>query len=418
MKNALWWLTILTALASQTDCLAAGSITEYTHARWWDGSRFTEGQRYVRDGMFVAKPRGLPGSVVDLQDDFIVPPFGDAHNHMAGAPDVFNNDALNAGVFYFMNPNILASRAPALSSYLSRPDRIDAKLSMGGITAPGGHPEKLYQDTLIKYVYTNMKPEQMIGDAFHYVTRAEDIDPVLNLLVAQHAEFVKIMLLYSEEFEKRKDDPAYRGNKGLDPKLVPNIVAAAHKRGLRVAAHIETASDFRAIVASGVDEAAHMPGYVALEDPIDKYLITDADAAAAAKVHIVLVATASLGAFTRDADSRLPAVQAMQAENLKKLLKARVPLLIGTDGKVDGAIAETQYLVALGVMDPATALRILSTDTPRYIFPGRKIGRLAPGYEASFVALTADPSKDSNNLKSVGGYAKQGVLLKAPSARP
>lgn len=416
MKIAVMCLTVLTALAGHGNCLASSTV-EYTHAGWWDGHHFIDGQRYVRDGIFVAKPASLPDQVVDLRGEFIVPPFGDAHNHMVGKPEEFNRAALNAGIFYFMNPNIMASEAPALRAYLSQPDRIEAKLSMGGITTPGGHPEKLYQDTLIKYVYTNMKPEQMIGDAFHYVTRVEDIDPVLNRLVAQQAEFVKIMVLHSEEFEKRKDDPAYRGSKGLDPKLVPAIVAAAHKRGLRVAAHIETAADFRTIVAAGVDESAHMPGYVALEDPIDKYRITDDDAAAAAKAHIVVVTTAAIGGFTRDPESRLLPVQAMQAANLRKLRRASVPLLIGTDGKVDGAITEAQYLVNLGVLDAAGVLRMLSTDTPRYIFPGRKIGALVPGYEASFVALTADPSKDVNNLKSVDGYVKQGVLVKAPAAR-
>lgn len=40
------------------------------------------------------------------------------------------------------------------------------------------------------------------------------------------------------------------------------------------------------------------------------------------------------------------------------------------------------------------------------------------GYEASFVALTADPSMDVNNSKSVHGYVKQGVLLQARAARP
>lgn len=396
---------------------AQGTTVEYIHARWWDGRHFLTGERYVNDGMFVVRPAARPAEVRDLKGDFIVPSFGDAHNHMAGSPEEFNREALAAGVFYFMNPNIMATVAPKLRAYLSQPDRIEARLSMGGITAPGGHPEKLYQDTLIKYVYTNMQPWQMVGDAFHYVTCSGDIDPVLNQLQAQHAEFIKIMVLYSEDFERRKDDDTLRGSKGLDPKLVPGIVAAAHRRGLTVAAHIETAADFRVIVSAGVDESAHMPGYVALEDPLDQYRITDADAAAAARAHVTVVATASYAQYTRDAESRLPAVKAMQAANLKKLLGAGVALLIGTDGKADAAIGEAKYLVSLGVLDARAALRLLSVDTPRYIFPGRKIGALEPGYEASFVALTADPTRDVKNLRTVDGYAKRGLLLKAPAGK-
>jgi imidazolonepropionase-like amidohydrolase len=293
---------------------------------------------------------------------------------------------------------------------------VDAKLAIGGITAPGGHPEKLYEDVLAKYVYTDMKPEQMVGDAFNYVTQPADIDPVMDKLVAEHTDFVKIFLLYSEDFAKRKDDPAVRGDKGLDPKLVPAIVAAAHKRGLKVAAHIETAADFRVVVAAGVDEAAHMPGYVALEDPVSKYAITDADATAAAKAHISVVTTAWLATVTRDAAKRLPEVQAMQRANLQKLQAAGVPLILGTDGDADSVIKEAQYLVGLGVIDALTALRLLSVDTPRYIFPERKLGALEPGYEASFLVLSADPAADIGNLRKIDLREKQGLELAAPTA--
>lgn len=387
-------------------------VTAYIHGQWWDGQRFEPGDRYVQDGLFVSKPAASPARSVDLHGDYAVPPFGDAHNHMPGSPAAFNSAALDAGVFYFMNPNIMASVVPGTRAYLAAPGRIDAKFAIGGITAPGGHPEKLYQDILTKYVYTDMKPEQMVGDAFNYVTKAADIDPVMDKLVAEHTDFVKIFLLYSEDFAKRKDDPAVRGDKGLDPALVPAIVAAAHKRGLKVAAHIETAADFRVAVAAGVDEAAHMPGYVALEDPVSKYAITDADAAAAAKAHITVVTTSWLGGNTRDPAKRLPEVQAMQRANLQRLQAAGVPLILGTDGDAGGVVKEAQYLVDLGVLDAPTALRLLCVDTPRFIFPERKLGVLEPGYEASFLALSADPTRDIGNVHKIDLREKQGLVLK------
>src|SRR5581483_12479235 len=118
---------------------------------------------------------------------------------------------------------------------LDGPGKVDAVLSMGAITAPGGHPEALYVDVLRQRVYPQLKPEDFLGDAFHYVTKPGDIDPVLDRLVAQHAQFVKLMVIFSEEYAKRKDDPAYRGYKGVDPALVPAIARAAHRRGLRLA---------------------------------------------------------------------------------------------------------------------------------------------------------------------------------------
>lgn len=393
-------------------------VTEYTNANWWNGARFETGTRYVSDGVFVEKPTVPVDAVVDLQGEFIVPPYADAHNHMPGTIADFNKAALDAGVFYFMNPNSLASGAAATRAYLSRPNRIDAKLSMGGITAPGGHPAKLYQDILIKYVYTDMTPEQMVGDAFHYVTRTEDIEPVIQKLVSQHADFVKIFLLYSEEFDKRKDDPKYRGDRGLDPKLIPAIVKAAHNHGLKVAAHIETTADFRVAVDAGVDEIAHLPGYVALKDPVSKYVISKSDADDAARHHTVVVTTAAYALHTRDPESRLSAVQTMQVSNLSKLMAAGVPILLGTDGNAGDVVKEAQYLVGLHIVGPAQALKLLAEDTPRYIFPERKIGSLSPGYEASFLCLTADPSLDAANLGTLNGYAKRGVLLKLTVGTP
>jgi predicted amidohydrolase YtcJ len=45
-------------------------------------------------------------------------------------------------------------------------------------------------------------------------------------------------------------------------------------------------------------------------------------------------------------------------------------------------------------MDSAALLRIWSETTPRAIFPNRQIGRLAPGYEASFLVVDEDPRVD------------------------
>jgi imidazolonepropionase-like amidohydrolase len=393
----------------QSSMASDAPVISYENGKWWNGNVFEPGTRYVGSGVFVEGPTGAPNRTVDLRGAYVVPAFADAHNHMAGSPLEVNARAEAAGIFYLMNPNVLSSSAREIRAALSGPSTIDAVLSMGGITAPGGHPEKLYVDILSKYVYPNMKPGDFVGDAFHYVTEASDVDPVLDRLVAQHAQFVKIMLLYSEEFEKRQNDSAFRGLKGLDPKLVPAIVRAAHKRGLRVAAHIETAADFRTIVASGVDEAAHMPGYFAQGDPISAYEITDADARAAARAHIVVVATASYALFGDKA--RLPLVRVMQRANLQKLKAAGVPLLIGTDGEPDAAIAEARYLIDLGIFTPKQALRSLTFDTPRYILPGRRIGAFNLGYEASFLVLDGDPSVDFNAVARIGLRAKQGIEL-------
>ena len=409
------WLLGAAAAAQPAGPPKDGPTVAYTHGRWWSGSAFVEGARYVRGGMFVARPARRPDRSVDLAGAYVTPPYADAHNHMAGRASDVSLRATASGVFYLMNPTILASAAPALRRALQGPGKIDAVLSMGAITAPGGHPEALYVDVLRPRVYPQMAPGDFLGDAFHYVTSPADIAPVLDRLVAQHAQFVKIMLLYSEEYARRKDDPAFRGNRGMDPALVAPLVAAAHARGLRVAAHIETAADFRAIVRAGVDEAAHMPGYYGAKGSLDAYRITPADARAAARAHIVVVPTASLAFINnREDPARLAVVEAMQRANLLALKHAGVPLLIGTDQQPGDAPDEAAYLITLGVLTPREALNSLSDATPRYIFPGRRIGRLSPGYEASFLVLAGDPTRDFAASQEILRRVKQGFEIPDP----
>jgi imidazolonepropionase-like amidohydrolase len=406
------WLFLLAAPAG------ASPVVAYTHARWWTGTSFMRGTRFVQDGLFVEPPHGRVSRTVDLKDGWVVPPYADAHNHMPGPPDMVSERAIRAGVFYLMNPTIMASTAAALRHALLGPGKVDAVLSMGAITAPGGHPEPLYVDILRPRVYPNVPPDKFVGDAFHYVTKLSDIRPVLDRLQSQGAEFVKIMVLNSEEFAERTNDPARRGHSGLNPALVAPLVAEAHRRGLRVAAHIETAADFRLIVAAGVDEAAHMPGYYGDVLP-GRYAITDADAAAAARSHIVIVATAWVAADSNQGrPERLAEAQAVQRANLEKLEAAGVPLLIGTDGQPDDALKEVRYLVHLGVLTPRAAIQTLTETTPHWIFPKRHLGRIAPGYEASFLVLGGDPTRSLENTADIRLRVKQGFEIRLRKQSP
>lgn len=388
---------------------AQSSVVRYTHGRWWTGSGFIAADRCVAETKFVHCPKTLQGQVVDLAGRYVIPPLADAHNHVP-----FNTErAIAGGVLYLLDPTNLATQVLPPEQRRPTPGKVDVVYSMGAITAPGGHPEKLYQDILGPRYFKGKKPSDFVGDAFHYVTTAADIGPVLDRLVAQHSEFVKVMVLHSEEFARRRDDPEFRGARGLDPELIPELVREAHRRGLRVGAHVETAADFRVIVAAGVDVAMHLPGYYG-GTPIASYAITDADARAPGRSRIRVISTASLALQNPD-KSGLPALQAMQRTNLRKLQRARVPLLIGTDQEADAAVGEAGYLVALGVLTPVQALNSLTRTTPAFIYPRRLIGRLATGYEASFLVLDRDPSRDLSVMPAaIVSRVKQGMNIAAP----
>ena len=69
------------------------------------------------------------------------------------------------------------------------------------------------------------------------------------------------------------------------------------------------------------------------------------------------------------------------------------------------------YLASLGVYNNAELLRLWTEETPRAIFPERRIGRLAPGYEASFLVLDKDPTADFSNVKTIRLRVKQGFTI-------
>ena len=58
-------------------------------------------------------------------------------------------------------------------------------------------------------------------------------------------------------------------------------------------------------------------------------------------------------------------------------------------------------------------LHLLSTETPQWIFPGRRIGELRPAYEASFLALEENPVEDLGALRKIALRLKQGQVLEA-----
>lgn len=114
-------------------------------------------------------------------------------------------------------------------------------------------------------------------------------------------------------------------------------------------------------------------------------------------------------------EAERPAVEKAQLANLKLLHENKVRLAIGSDNTGDTSWNEITYLRELGIFDDRTLLKMWTETTPRAIFPDRKIGRLADGYEANFLVLEADPLADLANVKKIKYRFRQGVLLE-PSA--
>jgi hypothetical protein len=210
-----------------------------------------------------------------------------------------------------------------------------------------------------------------------------------------------VYLEESEHHAIRRDDPSWFGKRGMDPDLVPAVVALAHDAGLRVAAHVTSRHDFQVAVEAGVDEIAHLP--------LQK--LEPEDTRAAAARGIVQVTTV----LSHRPTDGIEDLDALHRTNLATLRAAGVIMVLGTDSR-DTVVDEVMKLAALKAFEPNELVRMLVQDTPRWIFPQRPIGRFEAGAEASFLVLGSNPLEDLTALRDIQSRVKSGrhIALEAP----
>lgn len=384
----------------------------YTNALWYraDGSGFDAGERYAIDGVFVRERPMRVDTVLDLGGAYVVPPFGEAHNHnvdgfwTAGTAQRY----LDEGTFYHKNPNDIA--AFVTDTLFNRPERLDVVFAHAGVSIAGGHPEGLYSRMAERQ---GLDPDSLDGVAFIAAPTVEALEARWPELMAMRPGAVKLYALYH-------DRPAGRESAGLAPEVLRRAVELTHAAGLRAVVHVETAADLALAVDAGADEAAHLPGYFwARGLGADDYRISDALAARMAEAGFVVATTTAVteGMVARGVPpERNAAAQRLQAENLRRLADAGVPLAVGTDAYEHTARQEVRALDALGVFSAAELVRMWTETPRRAIFPDRAIGRLSAGYEASFVALGCDPTAELPCVDAIRQRVKQGAILGAPPA--
>lgn len=392
---------------------------ELRNGHWFNGRTFDAVTKYAVYGALSDRQPVPVDSVIDLQGGYVVPAFGEAHNHNAVASDTgVANRYLRAGIYYVKNPNSLPRDRMAAKGVFNSPASIDVVFSNGGLTGPGGHPVDLARRNIARGAW---KPAD--GDGGFYVTiaSAADLAAKWPAIIAAEPDFIKTYLLFSEEYPQRLADSTTIGWRGLDPALLPLIVQRAHAANRRVSTHVETAADFRAALAAGVDEINHLPGFrpegnaLSGYAKLDRYRITAADAREARRRNVVVVTTVSEVlelAGRPGADSAIgQRARSMIVDNLRLLRDAGVNVVIGSDRYRATSAAEVAGLRATGVFTDTALLRMWSMSTPRAIFPGRKIGTLDAGHEASFLVLAGNPLADFENLTRIRLRFKQGVLL-------
>lgn len=412
MKNV--FPLLLCALFFHTTAFGQGKNYEFRNGHWFNGQGFSDVTWYSVNGNFSKKAPSRIDSVIDLTDRWMVPPFGDAHcSSVADNPNAANvlNLYLGEGVFYLQVMGNTREGRMSTEAMLNKPAAPDATWSNGAITCSLGYPFIKYEGPAIGIKnptqwgqrYDQIKGSQkMLGDGYWFIDNKTALEANWKKIEAQKPSFIAVYLLDAEKNGGKE-------NKGLSADMAKMIVKKAHKSGLRVIACVENADDLRLGVKLEVDGFANLPGsdWDGSGDA-GRFTLTDDDLKKLAKKKTPVV---PLFSHSQTMTARAGAQEA-NAKLFKRLLDNGVNLVIGSDDAQRTIRAELNYWFAMGIQDNLQILKVLCENTPRAIFPKRKIAKIEDGYEASFLVLTENPLENLLKSRVAAFRVKQGVILK------
>lgn len=387
------------------------AATTFINGHWYQGTEFVAQTWHAEQGIFVEKPTEEIVNVIDLQGGYVVPPLAEAHNHNLQNPwlaEHFGKQYIDAGIFYslMMCGNVKAAEA---SRQILAQTPLQVAFASACISSSDGHP--LRMALAPEEGRPAPQPVDIYDKSYIVIDTIDDIAKKWPLIEAARADIVKLMLVNSED-ESRRGKEQFFGINGLKPEVVGPLTSFLQDRGLRVAAHVDSAADFSAAVNAGVNIIAHLPGYNWQGDYDELvYLLQPSDIAVAAKRNIAVIATAGVAQLFKQSPEKLLQVKAVQNMNLLNLKRAGVPLLVGSDRFDSNVLSELDYLDGLGVFSREELLSMVLTKTVQAIWPDKRLGHLDAGYQADFLVLEQNPLLDLTALSQIRLRVSKGVVL-------
>jgi imidazolonepropionase-like amidohydrolase len=374
---------------------ALAEVTAYESARLIVGDgRVVENGTLVVDGGRITQAATAPAGArrVDLKGKTVMPMIIDCHVHLTPTREGLLRDlraraywgvsaALSMGLDGFANLDVRKQVAPGAARFFS---------AGRGITMP----------------------EPGRTTAPFWVTTAAEGRKAVDEDAAHQVDIIKIWV-----------DTRDGKYKKLGPDLYGPIIDEAHKRGLRVIAHLFDLEDAKSLIRAGVDAFAHG---VRDRDIDDEFV-------AMFKAHPNLVLTPNLpdrgvkvdlgwakaGLSPEDFaklektnvdDPKAQAFYGIQARNLAKLNAAGVRIVLGTDGNRPwGPHEEMQDMVAAG-MTPAQVI-VAATRNGAEFLRIADAGTLQAGKSADFIVLDANPLDDIGNTRRISQVILRGAAV-------
>jgi imidazolonepropionase-like amidohydrolase len=255
-------------------------------------------------------------------------------------------------------------------------------------------------------------PEPGRSTVPYWITNAAEGRKAVQELAAHKVDIVKIWV----------DDRDGKFKK-LTPEIYGAIIDEAHKRGLRVAAHIYSLEDAKGLIRAGLDAFAHGVRDKDIDDELvamfkqrPNVVLTPNLPDRGVKAELSwLRAGLPADEFKKleAANTDRPKAQALfgiQARNLAKLNAAGVRITLGTDGNRPwGPHEEMLDMVAAG-MTPMQVI-VAATRNSADFLRIADAGTLQAGKSADFIVLDANPLDDITNTRRISAVMFRGTAV-------
>jgi imidazolonepropionase-like amidohydrolase len=390
----------LVVLAGLADPARAQTVTAFEGARLIVGdgrvienaTLLVDGARIVQAGSAADVKAPAGATRVSLTGKTVMPMMVDTHVHLGRTRDALTRDLRMRAYF-------------GVSAALSMgTDNIEL-LPMRSETIPGGA-------RFFSAGRGITMPEPGRITVPHWITTEAEGRKAVEDLATQKVDIVKIWV-----------DTRAGKYKKLTPDFYGAIIDEAHKRALRVSAHIFDLEDAKGLIRAGLDAFAHgvrdkdiddelvamfkqRPNLILTPNLPDRGVKTDLGWLRAG---LPAADFEKLEAANTDR-AREQAFYGIQARNLAKLNAAGVRITLGTDGNRPwGAHVEMEDMVIAG-MTPMQVIVAATRNSAEFLRMA-DVGTLEAGKSADFIVLDANPLDDIINSRRIAAVYLRGAAV-------
>ena len=355
-----------------------------------NGTLVVQGDKIVQAGAGVQAPAGA--TRVNLAGKTVMPMIIDTHVHLSPTRERLVLD-LKRRAYY----GVSAAMSMGADNYELLPIR--------GETIPGA-ARFLSAGRGI----TMPEPGRMTTP--YWIQSVEEGRKSVEELASRKVDMVKIWV----------DD--WRGKyKKLTPEIYGAIIDEAHKRGLRVSAHLFELDDAKGLIRANLDAFAHgvrdrdiddefvamwkqRPNLVLIPNLPDRGVKTDLSWLKGSMPDEELDKLEKANADNPTANTFFN----IQGRNLARLAKEGARITVGTDGNRPwGTHVEMEDMVAAG-MTPAQVL-VAATRKGADFLKLSDAGTLAAGKSADFIVLDANPLDAITNTRKISSVVLRGAAV-------